>query len=152
MHPYDAAKFHIPKVKPWWWDEKAYWKLHNGIGHDFENSGRFKHIIQDLIKNEKLEIDGLNNNAYHTAFKEPLPKYENGEASKPKNGKATINYTYANAENVANMVEVVEETFNMMEDKDPNGYDLNMISPIHGNKPILMLRDACSRGINLTPL
>ena len=34
LHPYDAASFCIPKVKPWWWDEKAYCKLHNGIGHN----------------------------------------------------------------------------------------------------------------------
>ena len=40
------------------------------------------------------------------------------------------------------MLEVVEESVNMMEDKDPNGYDLNMSSLIHGNKPILMLRGA----------
>ena len=57
VHPYDATKFCIPEVKPWWWDEKAYCKLHNGIGHDIENCGRFKHIVQDLIENGKLEID-----------------------------------------------------------------------------------------------
>ena len=45
VHPYDATKFCIPKVKPWWWDEKAYCKLHNGIGHDIENCGRFKHVL-----------------------------------------------------------------------------------------------------------
>ena len=107
VHPYDAAKFCIPEVKPWWWDEKAYCKLHNGIGHDIENYGRFRHIVQDLIENGKLEVDGLNTNADHIAFKETLPKYEKGEASQPKNGKDIINYTYANAENVVNMLEVV---------------------------------------------
>ena len=53
-------------------------------------------------------MDGLNTNVNHIAFKEPLPKYEKGEASQPKNGKAVINQTYANAENVANMLEVVK--------------------------------------------
>ena len=43
------------------------------------------------------------------------------------------------------MLEVVEETIKMMEDKDPNGHGLNMSSPIHGNKPILMLRGAHSK-------
>ena len=85
------------EVKPWWWDEKAYCKLHNGIGHNIEKCGRFKHIVQDLIENGKLEIDGLNTNSDDIAFKEPLSKYEKGEASQPKNGKAAINYTYTNA-------------------------------------------------------
>lgn len=45
VHPYDVAKFSIPEVKPWWWDENAYYKLHNGIGHDIDNCGRFKHVV-----------------------------------------------------------------------------------------------------------
>ena len=93
VHPYDATKSHIPEVKPWWWDEKAYCKLHNGIGHDIQNCGRFKHIVQDPIENEKLEIDGLNTSIDHTTFNEPFPKYEKGEAFQPKNDKAIINYT-----------------------------------------------------------
>ena len=97
VHPYNATKFCIPKVKPWWWDEKAYCKLYNGIGHNIENCGSFKHIVQDLIENGKLEIDGLNTNADHTMFKEPFPKYEKVEASQPKNGTVTINYTHENA-------------------------------------------------------
>ena len=75
-----------------------------------------------------------------------------GETSKSKNGKAKINYTYANAENVVNMLEVVEENFNMMEDKYPNGHDLNMSSPIHGNKPILMLRGTHCKESSQGPL
>ena len=43
------------------------------------------------------------------------------------------------------MIEVVEESVNMMEDKDPNGYDLNLSYPILGEKPILVLRGAHSR-------
>ena len=50
------------------------------------------------------------------------------------------------------MLEVVEESVNTMEDKDPNGYDLNMSSPIHGNKPILMLRGAHSKESSQGPL
>ena len=108
--------------------------------------------FQYLIENGKLEIDGLNANTNQTKFKEPLPKYEKEEASQPKNGKATINYTYENAENVVNMLEIVEESVNMIEDKDSNGHDLNMSSPIHGNKPILMLRVAHSKESSQGPL
>ena len=45
-------------------------------------------------ENGKIEIDVLNTNTNHTIFKEPFPKYEKGENSQPKNGKATINYTF----------------------------------------------------------
>ena len=133
-------------------DEKAYCKIHNDIGHDVENYGRFKHIVQDFIENGKLEIDGLNTNADHTTFKVPLPKYEKGEASQPKNGKATINYTYVNVENAINMLEVIEKSVNMTEDKDPNGHGLNVSSPIHGNKPILVLRGDNSKVPTQGPL
>ncbi len=82
-------------------------------------------------------------------FKEPFPKYEKGESSQSKNGKAKINYTCAN---VINMLEVVEESVNVMEDKDPSGYDLNLSSPILGEKPILVLRGAYSRDSSQGPL
>ena len=50
------------------------------------------------------------------------------------------------------MLEVVEESVNMMEDKDPNGYNLNLSSPILGEKPILVLRGAHSRESSQGPL
>lgn len=91
-------------------------------------------------------MDGLNSNANHMAFKEPLPKYDKGESSKPKNGKVEINYTYMNAENVVNMLELVEENVNMMRNKDPYGYNLDMDSPpIFDDKFILVLRGPHSK-------
>ena len=36
VHPQDPARNYIPDVKPHWWDEKAFCKFHNGIGHDIE--------------------------------------------------------------------------------------------------------------------
>lgn len=112
--PQDPAKFHILDIKPYWLNEKAYCIFHNGIGHDIEHCWKLKHLIQDLIENGKLEIDGLKTNAGHKVFKEPLPKYDKGETSKPKDGKAAINYTYMSAENVINMLEVVDENVNMI--------------------------------------
>ena len=50
------------------------------------------------------------------------------------------------------MLEVVEESVNMMKNKDPNGHGLNMSSPIHANKPILMLRGAHSKESSEGPL
>ena len=50
------------------------------------------------------------------------------------------------------MLEVVEESVNMMEDKDPNGYDLNMSSPMHGNKLVLVLKGAHSKESSQGPL
>ena len=43
------------------------------------------------------------------------------------------------------MLEVVEGSVNMMEDKDPSGYDLNLSSPIPGEKPVLVPRGSHSR-------
>lgn len=137
MHPFDPVNFCIPKVKPWWWDEKSYCKFHNGIGHNVENCGKLKHIIHDIIENGKLQVDGLNNNSDHMAFKEPFPKYNKGETSKSKNGKDEMNYTYMNAKNVTNILEVVEENVNIMRHKDPYGYNLDMeYPPIFNEKPI----------------
>ncbi len=105
-HPQDLAKHYIPDVKPHWQDEKAFGKFQNGIGHDIQNYWKLKHIIQDLIENGKLKVDGLNNNANHKAFKKPFPKYEKekGETSKPKYAKAKVNYTYIDANNTINML------------------------------------------------
>ena len=50
------------------------------------------------------------------------------------------------------MLEVVEESVNMMEDKDPNGYNLNLNSPTFGKNPILVLRGAHSRESSQGPL
>ena len=50
------------------------------------------------------------------------------------------------------MLEVVEESVNMMEDKDPNCYDLNLSSPILGEKRILVLRGAYSRDSSQGPI
>lgn len=81
-HPQDPAKFHIPDPKPHWWDDKAFCKFHNGPGHTVENCWKLKHIVQDFIESGKLQVDGLNTNADHKAFKEPLPNYDKGETSK----------------------------------------------------------------------
>ena len=50
------------------------------------------------------------------------------------------------------MLEVVEESVNMMEGKDSSGYNLNLSSPILGKKPILVLRGAHSRELSQGPL
>lgn len=112
--PQDPTKFCIPDIKPYWWNEKAYYIFHNGIRHDIEHCWKLKHLIQDLIENGKLEIHGLKTNVDHKAFKEPLPKYDKGETSKPKDCKVAINYTYTSIENVINMPKVVDENVNMM--------------------------------------
>lgn len=146
VHPQDPTKHYITHIKPHWWDEKDFYKFHNGIGHTIENCWKLKHIIQDLIENGNLKVDGLNTNVDHKAFKEPLPKYEKGETSKPKDGKAAINYTYTATENVINMLEVVEESVNMTWNKDPYGYDSYANSPpIFDEEPVVVLRGPHSR-------
>ena len=139
VQPQDPSKFRIPDPKPHWWDEKAFCVFHNGIGHDIENCFKLKHLVQDLIESGGLQVDGLTSNSDHKAFKEPLPKYEKGEVStnNNKNGKATINYTYPKADNVINMLEVVEENINMMRKKN-DCEDNSRKMPNEG--PIVVLR------------
>ena len=50
------------------------------------------------------------------------------------------------------MLEVVEESVKMIEDKDPNDCDLNLISYIPGEKIILVLRGSHSRESSQGPL
>ena len=70
----------------------------------------------------------------------------------PNLDKDAINYTYENAENIVNMLEVIEESANMMEDKYSSGYDSNFISPILGEKNIFVLRGAHSIESSQGPL
>ena len=64
-------------------------------------------------------MDGLIKNSDHKAFKEPLPKYNQGESLKTntnlgtKNHDAKINYTYANTDNLIAMLEPICESVNM---------------------------------------
>lgn len=103
------AKPYEPEVKPKWWNDYHYCEYHNNKAHKTENFIRLKHVIQDLIENGKFFVDGLVNNYDHKAFKEPLPKYDKGEASTSKKDEgAKINYTYTNNSNVINMIELMD--------------------------------------------
>ena len=70
--PYD------PAVKPPWWRDDDYCNYHRNKGHTTDNFFKLKDIIQDLIKDGKIGVDGLIKNSDHKAFKEPLPKYNQG--------------------------------------------------------------------------
>lgn len=88
----------------------------------------------------------MKTNADHTTFKEPFPKHEKGETSKPKSGKVVVNYTYTDVENTINMLGFVEENVNMMSGRDPYDYDLDEDSPpIFDREPIVLLRGPNSR-------
>ena len=67
-------------------------------------------MIQDLIDDYKVSMDGLTKNVDHKAFKQPLPEYDQSETSKAnkKNCVANISYAYADANNVIGMLEPIE--------------------------------------------
>ena len=54
--------------------------------------------------------------------------------------KLPVDRDLIKSQRLLNMIEVVEENVNMIEDTDPNGYDLNVSSLIHGEQSILVLR------------
>ena len=69
-------------------------------------------------------MDGLVKNSNYKAFRTPLPQYEKGKSSQEnkKNHDAKINYTYANNDNVINILEPIESVLMMrlQDDKDSN--------------------------------
>lgn len=75
---------------------------------------RLKHIIQDIIDNEKMRVDGFMINKDHMVFTKPPHEYEKGETSKKKNEDAKINYTYTDNDNVTHMLQPIEEILHMV--------------------------------------
>lgn len=65
---------------------------------------KLKHEIQYLIDTGKIVIGNHMTNVDHKAFKDPLPTYEQGDSSKSK-GRAKFICTYANNDNMINMIE-----------------------------------------------
>lgn len=70
-----------------------------------------KHLIQNLIDNGTITVDGHKTNESHLAFKTPLPNYEKGEQSNPKydKGKAKVEYAYT-YDDVINVILVKDKT------------------------------------------
>lgn len=69
-----------------------------------------RHVIQDLIEEGKVKVDGHHKKNDHKAFQTPLPSYEKGESSKSNK----INYTYIDDDNVIHMIEPCERSINMI--------------------------------------
>ena len=86
------------------------------------NFYRLKDDIQDLIDGGTILTNGLVKFFDHKAFKTPLLEYEKRESSQAqeKNHDAKINYTYANTNNVINMLEPIESVFMMRSQDDKN--------------------------------
>ena len=86
-----------------------------------------KDAIQDLIDGGTVLTDDLVKNSDNKAFKTPLPEYEKGESSRvqKKSHDAKINYTYANSNNVINMLELIESVFTMrLQDEKYSNHDM----------------------------
>lgn len=67
-----------PKVKPSWWNDADYCDFHNNKVHKMNDCMQLKHLVQYLIENKKVYVEGHQTNNYHSAFKIPLPNYEKG--------------------------------------------------------------------------
>lgn len=91
-------------VKPAWWNDNHFCKYHQSKGHQTNYCQYLKHVIQDLIDNKVITVDGHTTNESHTTFKTPLPNYEKGKTSttRDRKGKEKVNYahTYDNMVNV----------------------------------------------------
>lgn len=80
------------QIKKRWWNDNHYSKFHRNKGHKTNEYMKHKHIIQDLIDNDKIKVYGHQSNNDHNEFKEPWPRYEKGESSDFKGNE--INYAY----------------------------------------------------------
>ena len=89
-----------------------------------DNCFKLKDFIKNLIDGGIVLTNGLVKKSDHKAFKTPLLEYKKGASSQvnKKNHDAKVNYTYANNENVINMLEPVESVFMMrpIENGDTN--------------------------------
>lgn len=55
---------------------------------------QLKHLVQDLIDNKIIFVEGPQTNVDHGAFKNPLPNYEKGESSSSNNKGNNVNHVY----------------------------------------------------------
>lgn len=66
---------------------------------------KLKHLVQDLIDNNTIKIEGPQNNGDHTTYKNPFLNHEKGESSntnqnqKKGNEKVNFAHTYDNTIN-----------------------------------------------------
>lgn len=99
-----------PKVKPTWWNDNHYCDFHRNKGHQTDDCQWLKHVIEDLIDNGVITVDGHKTNELHTTFETPLPNYEKGESSTMQNGKgkAKVNYVHT-YDNMVNVIVVKEK-------------------------------------------
>lgn len=143
--PYD------PEVKPKWWRENEYYEYHQNKGHTTNNYMKLKHKIQDLIDASKIVVGNHATNVDHKAFKDPLPSYEQGDSSKSKE-VAKVNYTYANNENVINMIESSQPEYCnviIVKDKQNKMQIANVVT--HSQKKVT-LKGAISCSLDQTSL
>lgn len=83
-----------PQVKSPWWNDAHFCDFHQNKGHKTNDYMQLKHLIQDLIDNKTIFVEGLQTNNDHRAFKNPLPNYEKGESSSSNNKGKNVNYVY----------------------------------------------------------
>lgn len=122
----DKSRPYEPEVKPKWWNDDHYCDYHKKKGHKIKNCIRFKHVIQYIIHNEKVRVDGFMKNKDHTNFKKPLPKCEKGEIFKKNNGDAKVKYTYIDNENLIHMLEPIDKSIHVIRPRD-NKHDSNLL-------------------------
>lgn len=51
-----------PKINPLWWNENEFCEYHKSNNHKTSNCHKLKNLIQDLIDNGAIEVDGHTSN------------------------------------------------------------------------------------------
>lgn len=80
-------RYYEPRVKTPSWNDLYYCNYHRCKGHRTNNYQALWNLLQDLIDNSTITIEGHHTNDDHQALKDPLPNYQKGETldSKAKN-------------------------------------------------------------------
>lgn len=104
-----------PQVKLSWWNDAHYCEYHRNKWHRTHNFLRLKNLVQDLLNNSDIMIDGHKNNDDHEAFKNQIPNYDKGSSSSSNNKEDNINHIY---ENIINHILECDNQVNVIKIKD----------------------------------
>lgn len=69
MITFPEERNYEPQVKPPWWNDNHFCDFHRNKGHHIDNCQRLKHVIQDLIDNGVIKVDGHTTNESHITLR-----------------------------------------------------------------------------------
>lgn len=111
LRPYE------PQVKLNWWNDSHHCEYHRNKGHKTNECMKLKHLVQDLIDDGTIKIEGPQNNEDHTAFKNPFLNHEKGKSSNSnqnqKRGNEKVNFAHT-YDNMINTLSEEDNTINVV--------------------------------------